>query len=138
MMRHTAITAALASFVSASAFAAPEVTFYTPSIVRIVRAPNGEKAKPVPVVVIAKSGNVKVAVSDTDAEKTWTSAGLVVSLDKAADLLTFKKPDGTVLLAEAAPAKFAEKTYSDNYKVTAVSQKWAYPKDRPLYGLGSI
>ena len=136
-MKQQAILAAFAALVSAGASAMPEVTFFTPTTVRIVRAPNGEVAKPVPVVV-AKPCKVKVAVNETASETIWTSEGLIVALDKASDRLAFKKPDGTVLLAELTPAKFAEKTYSDDYKATAVSQKWAYPKGRPLYGLGSV
>ena len=76
----------------------PDVSFYTPTTVRIVRAPTGSVPKPVPVVV-AKPGKVKVAVSEDAAAKTWRSAGLCVRLDKKTESVSFLKTDGTVLLA---------------------------------------
>lgn len=115
----------------------PDVSFYTPTTVRIVRAPTGSVPKPVPVVV-AKPGKVKVAVSEDAAAKTWRSAGLCVRLDKKTESVSFLKPDGTVLLAEKGPAFFRQETYAGGYTATKVGQRWRVAADRPLYGLGSV
>lgn len=115
----------------------PEVSFYTPTTVRIVRAPTGSVPKPVSVVV-AKPGQVKVTVSEDAAAKIWRSPALSVRLDKQTEAVSFLKPDGTVMLAEKEPATFKEETYTGGYTATKVSQRWRMAFDRPLYGLGSV
>ena len=129
-------------FVAASAAvsvwaAMPEVTFYTPSTVRIVRAPSGTVPKPVPVVV-AQPEAVAVSIAEDNAAKTWSSAKLTVRLDKKTDVVSFLKPDGSMLLAEKGPASFKRETYKGGYTATKVSQRWELAADTPVYGLGSV
>ena len=111
------------SFALAANAADVEVTFYTPSIARIVRAPNGEVVKKADIVT-AKPQKVKMSVLENDDAKTWKSAALSVRLDKKTGGLSFLRPDGSVMLEEAGPAKFKQETYKGGYTATKVSQRW--------------
>ena len=125
------------SFALAANAADVEVTFYTPSIARIVRAPDGEVVKKADIVT-AKPQKVKMSVLENDDAKTWKSAALSVRLDKKTGGLSFLRPDGSVMLEEAGPAKFKQETYKGGYTATKVSQRWKAAKDMPVYGLGSV
>ena len=127
----------LALGVFADASVEPNVTFYTPEIVRIVRAPNGAVVKRLPVVT-ALPGEVDVKVAEDAAAKSWSSSAVTVRLDRKTNALSFLSPDGTLLLAEQAPAEFGEAGYTRGYKATRVAQRWLRAKDAPVYGLGSI
>ena len=125
------------SFALAADAADVEVTFYTPSIARIVRAPNGEVVKKADIVT-AKPQKVKTSVLENDDAKTWRSAALSVRLDKKTGALSFLDADGSVMLEEAGPAKFAQTTYKGGYTATKLSQRRKVAKDEPVYGLGSV
>ena len=125
------------SFALAANAADVEVTFYTPSIARIVRAPNGEVVKKADIVT-AKPQKVKMSVLENDDAKTWKSAALSVRLDKKTGGLSFLRPDGSVMLEEAGPAKFKQETNKGGYTATKVSQRWKAAEDMPVYGLGSV
>ena len=87
------------SFALAANAADVEVTFYTPSIARIVRAPNGEVVKKADIVT-AKPQKVKMSVLENDDAKTWKSAALSVRLDKKTGALSFLGADGAFELYE--------------------------------------
>ena len=133
----TAFFAGALSLTFAASAADVEVTFFTPSIARIVRAPNGEVVKKADIVT-AKPQKVKMSVLENDDAKTWKSAALSVRLDKKTGALSFLDADGSVMLEEAGSAKFAQTTYKGGYTATKVSQKWKIAKDAPVYGLGSV
>ena len=115
----------------------PKITFYTPEIVRVIRAPGGAVVKRLPVVT-ALPGEVDVKFAEDAASKSWSSSAVTVRLDRKTNALSFIASDGTTLLAEQASAEFEDAGYTRGYKATRVTQRWLRAKDAPVYGLGSL
>ena len=85
VMRMTAILAAVAALsIQAETV---EVEFYTPEIVRVVRAPSGGVVKKADIVT-AKPQKVPVRIAETDEFKTWAGDALSVRLDKKSSALS--------------------------------------------------
>ena len=118
--------------------AEPEVTFYAPGIVRIVRNPTGAAVKKLYPIVSAEPGDVAVKVERGEGKTTWRSSSLSVVCDSRSEVLSFLSDKGEVLLEEAAAATFSDVTYEGNRKTTRVVQRWRLGEDRPVYGLGSV
>ena len=102
-----------------------EVEFFTPSIVHIVKSPNGKRPKS--LVVTAKPQDVAVKKSGN----TWKSKELTVKLDPTSKCLTFLTSSGKVLLKEAA---WTIETGVEK----RVRQVFKLDKDEAIYGLGTI
>ena len=101
------------------------VEFFTPSIVHIVKSPNGKRPKS--LVVTAKPQDVAVKKSGN----TWKSKELTVKLDPTSKCLTFLTSSGKVLLKEAA---WTIETGVEK----RVRQVFKLDKDEAIYGLGTI
>lgn len=102
-----------------------EVEFFTPSIVHIVKSPNGERPKS--LVVTAKPQDVAVNKSSN----TWKSKELTIKLDPTSKCLTFLTSSGKVLLKEAV---WTVETGVEK----RVRQVFKLDKDEAIYGLGTI
>ncbi len=102
-----------------------EVEFFTPSIVHIVKSPNGKRPKS--LVVTAKPQDVAVNKSGN----TWKSKELTIKLDPTSKCLTFLTSSGKVLLKEAA---WTVETGAEK----RVRQVFKLDKDEAIYGLGTI
>ena len=131
----SAAVLAIGAFASPSV--EPKITFYTPEIVRVIRAPGGAVVKRLPVVT-ALPGEVDVKFAEDAASKSWSSSAVTVRLDRKTNALSFIASDGTTLLAEQASAEFEDAGYTRGYKATRVTQRWLRAKDAPVYGLGSL
>ena len=80
---------------------AQEVTFYTPTTVRVVKqAPDTSKDMNLSLVVIAEPEDVKVAISKKGSVTTYSSSALRVSVDERNGQITFADKAGKVLLRE--------------------------------------
>ncbi|MBP5630907.1 MAG: DUF5110 domain-containing protein [Bacteroidaceae bacterium] len=101
------------------------VEFFTPSIVHIVKSPNGKRPKS--LVVTAKPQDVAVKKSGN----IWKSKELTVKLDPTSKCLTFLTSSGKVLLKEAA---WTIETGVEK----RVRQVFKLDKDEAIYGLGTI
>jgi alpha-D-xyloside xylohydrolase len=130
MKRATVFAAAAVAFVI-SAFGAEtetSVSFYSPSIVRIVRAERGQSlAKPWKAVLAKEDKTVSVERTESEKETVWKTSALVVSQAKESGLFTFLSPDGKVLLSEKGKTS-----------VSPAAQAFALGEEAPLYGLGDL
>lgn len=123
---------------AASSLHAQEVTFYTPTTVRVVKqAPDTSKDMNLSLVVIAEPEDVKVSVSRKGSVTTYSSSALRVSVDERNGRLTFADKAGKVLLQEGEMAftPISEGPDAGRYKV---KQAFALESDEPIYGLGML
>ena len=109
------------------------VEFFTPSIVRVVKAPVGHEYDKQSLVVIAEPEDVKV----TQKGNTVSSGTLTVKVDPKSGAVTFVDGRGRVLLREKSTAfePVAKNPQAGAYKV---AQAFTLDKDEAIYGLGTI
>ena len=99
-----------------------QVTFYTPSIVRVVKSPSGQDMQKQSLVVTAKPEKVAVARQGS----TLRSSELTVKVDPKSGAVSFSTTKGRVLLREK------------DCDVSQVRQTFTLDKDEAIYGLGTI
>lgn len=113
-----------------------EVTFYSPSIVRVVKYPSAEMPAKKSYPVILTPGGVDVTYEEKGDEVVMKSSCLAVTLDIRTGQLTYQDLKGNQLLAEKPygtnflPRKDVDK---DSY---TVSQTFMLRPDEVIYGLG--
>lgn len=113
-----------------------EVTFYSPSIVRVVKYPSAEMPAKKSYPVILTPGGVDVTYEEKGDEVVMKSSCLAVTLDIRTGQLTYRDLKGNQLLAEKPygtnflPRKDVDK---DSY---TVSQTFMLRPDEVIYGLG--
>jgi alpha-D-xyloside xylohydrolase len=112
---------------------AQQVTFYTPSIVRITSTADGLPATRNSEVVIAKPNGVKVKTKKTGSAVSYVSSELTVTVDDG--LVTFARPDGQVLVSVGEPqfTPIASGPDKGRFKVAAT---YKIAADEPVYGFG--
>jgi len=99
-----------------------QVTFYTPSIVRVVKSPSGQDMQKQSLVVTAKPEKVAVARQGS----TLRSSELTVKVDPKSGAVSFSTAKDRVLLREK------------DCDVSQVRQTFTLDKDEAIYGLGTI
>ena len=85
-----------------------EVQFFTPSVVRVVKSPQGEHFEKKSLAVVASPGEVGVKVGIKDGAIVMDTKVLQVNLDTSTGAFSYRTADGKLLLAE----KPVEKSYS--------------------------
>ena len=114
------------------------VTFYSPSIVRVVKTPDGRALPPKPVdVIVAKPMSGQPAAKDEGGCRVWRSDELTVRLDLKTGALAFLNPDGTAILREKDAAVFPATNYNGRAAIRP-TQRFALPDDEEIYGLGDL
>lgn len=122
----------------ATAQANVDVDFYTPSTVRIFKAPDGpETTKRVSEVVIAAPQTVKVKTTARDGKTVYSSSALTVTVDDKTGRVSFSLPDGTELLNEGEWALTPIPSGPDR-GAFKVKQGFVLEADEPIYGLGMM
>ncbi|WP_345949636.1 TIM-barrel domain-containing protein [Mucilaginibacter sp. PAMB04274] len=113
-----------------------EIQFYTPSIVRIIKSPEGEKVNKASLSVIKSPQQQALKFNQSAKLLSVKSAQLHVTLDIATGQLTFSKTAGNVLLQEK-PSGSSFTTFNDaGISTYSVSQSFQLDKDESIYGLG--
>lgn len=113
-----------------------EVTFYSPSIVRVVKYPSAEMPSKKSYPVILTPGGVNITYRETGDEVVMQSACMSVTLNVRTGQVEYRDLKGNQLLAEKPygtnflPRKDVEK---DSY---TVSQTFMLHPDEVIYGLG--
>ena len=145
MKRLLTLCIALAGMIGLSSAQTPkmrvEVTFYTPSIVRIYKTPTQNSDQKQSLSVIMKPEQVKVSRSQ---EKL--SDNVVIEVYKSDQLsvhvydnsVTIKDKKGNVLLQELASAIGTPTQAKPSYADADARQKFSLEEDEPIYGLGIL
>ena len=110
-----------------------EVTFFTPSIVHVVKHPTAVKTQSKSLVITATPAEVPVERKGN----IVSSSQLTVKQDAKTGVLTFLTPKGKVLLREK-DSRFDVISSGNNAGRWRVKQSFVLDKDEAIYGLGTI
>ena len=118
-----------------------EVTFYTPSIVRIYKAPVDNHDSKQSLSVTMKPEQVKVAktqekLSDKVVLDVYKSDQLTVSVYEGS--ITFRDKKGNTILQEMAYNFGSVTQEKPSYADVNVKQTFSIDEDEPVYGLGIL
>lgn len=111
------------------------VQFFTPSVVRITKLPDGSEA-PTSMVVSAIPENVDIKIKKSGNKTVYSSSELIVSVDKTGKI-KFTDPKGKVLLEEGG-FDLSPITAGADSGSYVVRQEFALRPDESIYGLGMI
>jgi len=109
------------------------VEFFTPTVVRVVKAPVGHEYRKQSLVVIATPQDVKVSQKGN----TISSEALTVKMDPKTGALTFTAK-GQTLLREKGATTFEPRTAGPDAGKFRVAQEFTLDKGEAIYGLGTI
>lgn len=133
--------ASIPGIVSAQSNTRVEVTFYTPSIVHIYKAPAQNKDVKQSLSVTMKPEQVKVTQS-----KDKLSDNVIVDVYKSSELtvnvynnsVSFKDKKGNTILQELAYNFGSPTQEKPSYADVNVKQTFSLDEDEPIYGLGIL
>lgn len=113
-----------------------EIQFYNPSMVRILKSPEGKSFSKESLSVIKKPEAVKFSVNQQGDVLTLKSDKLKVGVDLKSGKISYSALSGTPLLTEKeAGASFTD--FNDaGSKTYTVNQSFTLDKDEAIYGLG--
>ena len=110
-----------------------KIEFFTPSIVHIVKTPDGATYEGKSLVVTAQADDVALTRRGNEVR----SSELTVRLDAKTNTLTFLTAKGRVLLREKSH-HFEQLTTGSDAGKWQVGQTFTLDKDEAIYGLGTI
>ena len=117
---------------------AQEITFYTPSTVRVVKAaPSPGQGHNLSLVVKASPENVKLKVRTSGSTTTYTSTSLIVTVDSKTGKVTFADRKGNILLKEGT-TRFKQIDNGPDAGSFIISQGFVLDNEEPVYGLGLL
>lgn len=116
-----------------------EITFYSPEIIRVTKYQKTDAlGKSDPKVVVTMTPQ---AVNPTKKEgsriDTLLTDRVMVTCNKSSGLLSFFRPDGTVLIKERAKATFTKRT-SHTIDPYNVAQTFTLQNGEAIYGFGQV
>ena len=114
-----------------------EMTFYTPSSVRVVKTPSGKAITDTSLSVIARPAEVRFAAGQSGNKVTLRSDEVTASLDLKTGEIQFSSRSGKPLLREKGNAAFAPVMDAGMPSMT-VRQAFILDKEEPIYGLGNL
>ena len=114
-----------------------EVTFFSPSLVRVLKAPEGSAAEKQSLSVIRKPEKVNIKTTTQDNKIILISSELSVSVDAGTGVVSYSAKDGKNLLTEKKVPEFID--FNDaGVKTYNVLQSFVLDKDEAIYGLGQL
>ena len=114
---------------------AQRVEFFTPSIVRVTKTPDGEDVEKKSLVVVASPQQVSVKKSQEAGKTVYKSAALTVTVEDG--IVTFADNKGKALLKEGAH-QFTPIASGIDQGAYQVKQAFVLDADEPIYGLGMM
>lgn len=113
------------------------VEFYTPSTIRVLKAPTGKAFTKESLSVIATPGTVKFSLTDNGGQLLLRSTALQVRLDLNSGRIDFSNTNGSPLLSETGTPSFTptDDVGTPSYKVR---QAFRLETDEAIYGLGNL
>jgi len=113
-----------------------EILFYSPSIVRVLKSPEGKTFKKESLSVIKSPQKTALSISQKGDELLLKSEKLIALLNLKNGKVSFKNTKSDALLSEKeSGAKFTD--FDDaGVKTYTVAQSYLLDKDEAIYGLG--
>ena len=113
-----------------------DVTFYSPSIVRVQKTPKGKTDDKKSLVVIKTPELTDVATSQTADTRTAKSSAVTVTVNTNTGAVTFLSPTGEVLLTDYSTSFTPENHNGIDY--TRVKESFMLDENEPVYGIGQV
>jgi alpha-D-xyloside xylohydrolase len=113
-----------------------EVQFYSPTIVRIFKSPEGISTTKTTLSVVKTPGNTDLQISDKDKIVTISSNSLDVSLDLTTGRVSFSDLKGNRLFSEKDYGTQFTPTMDVDKQTYTVRQAFLLDTDEAIYGLG--
>ena len=113
-----------------------DVTFYSPSIVRVQKTPKGKTDDKKSLVVIKTPELTDVATSQTADTRTAKSSDVTVTVNTNTGAVTFLSPTGEVLLTDYSTSFTPENHNGIDY--TRVKESFMLDENEPVYGIGQV
>ena len=116
-----------------------EITFYSPEIVRVMKYQASDalgKTDP-KVVVTMKPQSVSLTKHEGSSTDTLQTERVTVVCNRQTGILSFYRPDGTVLIKERTKATFTKRT-SHTIDPYDVSQSFRLTNSEAIYGFGQV
>ena len=113
-----------------------EIQFYSPSIVRVIKYPEGKSFSKESLSVILKPAKTAFSISKNDNNIILKSDQLNVSLNSVSGNVTFADTSQKILLKEKPDGIKFEPFDDSGVSTYSVYQAFSLDKDEPIYGLG--
>jgi alpha-D-xyloside xylohydrolase len=113
-----------------------EIQFYNPSMVRVLKWPEGKSFKKESLSVIATPQKTSVKIKQEGDKLFLTSEKLTVILNIKNGRISYTTSTGTQLLSEKDPGVIFTDFNDAGVKTYSVSQSFILDKDEAIYGLG--
>ncbi len=113
-----------------------EVQFYSPTIVRILKSPEGVAFKKESLSVIKKPQQTKFTIQQQGDVILLKSEKLKVAIDVKSGKVSFNTLSGASLLSEVASGATFTDFNDAGSKTYSINQLFALDKDEAIYGLG--
>lgn len=113
-----------------------EIQFYSPSIVRVIKAPKAKPFVKESLSVILKPSKASFTTQEKNNVVTLTSKSVSVTLNLATGDVAFASPAGQSLLKEKPQATLFTPFNDAGNATYTVSQSFILDNDEPIYGLG--
>lgn len=115
-----------------------EVTFYSPSIVRVVKAPQAAAPEEKSLAVVMVPEETKFKLAEADGTVTLKSREVSVTIDRNDGTVSFADAAGNSLLKEKGASVFTPVESGVDKGCYRVCQSFTLDKDEPIYGLGQL
>lgn len=113
-----------------------EVQFYSPTIVRVLKSPEGVAFKKESLSVIKKPQQTKFTIQQQGDVISLKSEKLKVAIDVKSGKVSFNTLSGASLLSEVASGATFTDFNDAGSKTYSINQLFALDKDEAIYGLG--
>lgn len=113
-----------------------EITFYSPSIVRIVKYPSAQMPEKKSYPVIKTPEKVKITYRKDGDNVIMSTSDVTVSLNTVTGKATYQAPDGNILLQEKDMGTNFIPRNDAGREAYSVSQAFILTPDEAIYGLG--
>lgn len=114
-----------------------DLSFYTPSTVRVVKYVGSQKPDKESYAVIANPTDVGCKVKESGRNTTVSTSGMSVRVDNQTGRIVFLSPSGKELIRENAAPQFTHITDLDD-PAYRVGQSFELAKGEAIYGLGNL
>jgi len=113
-----------------------EIQFFSPSIVRVLKWPEGSTFSKESLSVVMTPGKVDPGVKQRGDELIVSSKSLIVSLNLVSGRISFRTPGSALLLSEAESGTGFNEFDDAGRKTLSAYQAFALGENEAIYGLG--
>ncbi len=115
-----------------------EIQFYGPSIIRIVKSPEGNNFEKESLSVVKSPEKSAFSIKQNNDELLLKNKSIVIALNLKSGKVTFKNAEGQSLLSEKEAGSTFTNFDDAGVKTYSVRQSYELDQDEAIYGLGIL